>query len=289
MPWFTGRRRSTEVPEEISSPVSSLLPHSDQEQQRLFFQHYMMRTILGGNIAAPLSYVPSTVVDIGCGTGQWALEVAYEMPAAKVVGIDLTLPRVDRSHPHYPRNCLFERLNALEPLPFAPQSIDYLHLRFMSSSIPLATWPQVIPRLVSYVKIGGWVEWVESGPIYAAGPAFSQLCSAWDEFGRRRGHLARPGPQIAQALQAAGLIDVAYQPVQVPVGVYGGRLGKMTTQDAVAIFRALRPGILQFQIMTPQEFDWCIEQMQVEMNDPRSSLQTTWEIAIACGQREGLS
>jgi hypothetical protein len=285
MPWFTRRRRSSEASEETSSPVSSLLPHTNQEQHRLFFQHYMMRTILGGNIAAPLSRAPSAVIDIGCGTGQWALEIAYEIPTAKVVGIDLELPQVDTSHPQYPRNCSFECLNALEPLPYAPQSIDYIHLRFMSSSIPVATWPQIVPRLASHLKTGGWMEWIESGPIYAAGPAFGQLCAAWEEFGQRRGHLARPGSQIAQALQAAGLHSVAYQPVRVPIGAYGGRLGRMTAQDGIAIFRALRPGILKFQIMTPQEFDWCLDQAQFEMNDPRSSLQTTWEIAIAYGQR----
>ena len=70
LPWFT-RYRSSESSEEINSPVSELLPHTSQEQNRLFFQHYMMRTILKGNIAAPLSSAPAMIVDIGCGTGQW--------------------------------------------------------------------------------------------------------------------------------------------------------------------------------------------------------------------------
>jgi len=245
----------------------------------------MMRTILGGNIVAPLPYTPSTIVDVGCGTGQWVLDVANEIPAAKVIGIDLELPQTGTTHPHYPRNCSFERLNALDPLPYAPQSIDYMHLRFMSSALPLDTWPQVIPRLASYVKMGGWIEWVESGPIYAAGPAFQQLCAAWEELRRRHGHLAHPGPQIAQSLQLAGLIGVVYQPVRVPIGAYGGRLGRMVAQDGIATFRALRPGILEFQLMTPQEFDWCIDQAQFEVNDQRGAFQSTWEIAVAYGHR----
>jgi len=284
VPWFT-RHRSSESSEEINSPVSELLPHTTQEQYRLSYQHYMMRTILGGNITAPLSAAPAMIVDIGCGTGQWVLEVARAMPGSIVVGIDLEIPQVNMAHPYYPRNCSFERLNVLEPFPYMLQSIDYLHLRFMSSSIPLAMWSHVFHCLASYLKPGGWIEWVEVGAVFDGSPALNRLCKAWDELGRQRGHLARPGSQIAQTLQTLELINITYRPVRVPLGAYGGQIGRMTAQDGIAIFHALRPGILNLQTMTPQEFDWCLGQVQVELNDPRNSLQTTVEFAIAYGQR----
>ena len=282
------KKRRPEGPSPADAAVSSLLPHTSQEQNRIYFQHHMMRTILGGNIMAPLTYRPQSILDVGCGTGQWALEVAYEIPEASVLGIDLELPTVDRANPQFPRNCYFAQQNILEPFPYPPQSFDYIHLRFMSSSIPFTRWPQELGRLITLLRPGGWLEWVESGPVVGAGPAFTYLCEAWAELGRRRGYLARPGAHLLEALRMTPLVNAAYYPVDVPIGVYGERIGKMTAQDGLSIFNALRPGIIGLNIMSAEEFRWCLEQAQFEVQDPGAPYRAVWTIAIACGQRDAL-
>ncbi len=52
-----------------------MLPRDDQEINRLDFQHYRLRYALRSNYAAPIGR-PRSILDVGCGTGRWALEMA---------------------------------------------------------------------------------------------------------------------------------------------------------------------------------------------------------------------
>src|SRR5260221_6576571 len=71
-----------------------LLPKDDAEIHRLDFQHYMLHSALRSNYLAPIGQ-PRDILDVGTGTGRWALEMALAFPAANVVGVDLVAPPVD--------------------------------------------------------------------------------------------------------------------------------------------------------------------------------------------------
>jgi tRNA G46 methylase TrmB len=68
-----------------------MLPSDDAEINRLDFQHYMLRYALRGNYLAPLTR-PRGILDVGSGTGRWAMEMAAQYPEASVVGVDITSP-----------------------------------------------------------------------------------------------------------------------------------------------------------------------------------------------------
>ena len=74
--------------------VPYVLPKDMGEVNRLDFQHYMMRAALHGNYAAPIS-APESILDVGCGTGRGAIEMAQLFPAARVVGVDVGPPSRD--------------------------------------------------------------------------------------------------------------------------------------------------------------------------------------------------
>jgi SAM-dependent methyltransferase len=65
-----------------------MLPKDLKEVNRLDFQHYVLRAILKSNYLAPIRQ-PRRILDVGCGTGQWAYELARGFPQAQVVGLDL--------------------------------------------------------------------------------------------------------------------------------------------------------------------------------------------------------
>lgn len=68
----------------------NLLPNDETEQDRLDLHHYLFKVLLGNkNYLAPIKN-PHRILDVGTGTGIWALDVAEELPSAKVVGTDLT-------------------------------------------------------------------------------------------------------------------------------------------------------------------------------------------------------
>ncbi|WEW60687.1 hypothetical protein PRK78_006174 [Emydomyces testavorans] len=70
---------------------SYLLPNDDQENDRLDMQHAVfLRSIKGKLGLAPISKNVQNVLDVGTGTGIWALDFADEFPSAEVIGTDLS-------------------------------------------------------------------------------------------------------------------------------------------------------------------------------------------------------
>ncbi len=67
------------------------LPNDENEQDRLNLQHHLCRIALNGRLY--LCPLPKDeihdVLDVGCGTGLWCIDVADELPHAQVLGFDL--------------------------------------------------------------------------------------------------------------------------------------------------------------------------------------------------------
>jgi tRNA G46 methylase TrmB len=67
----------------------NLMPTDEMEQDRLDLHHEIMLQLLDGDLhLAPLGD-PQRILDIGTGTGIWAIDAADRYPAAKVIGTDL--------------------------------------------------------------------------------------------------------------------------------------------------------------------------------------------------------
>src|SRR5919108_5728363 len=92
--------------------VPYIFPRHASEIDRLDLQHYALREALGANYLA-LIVKPARVLDVGCGTGQWAVELCQQFPDALVVGLDLHITKLQRA----PNFCLL-RSNLLQGLPF---------------------------------------------------------------------------------------------------------------------------------------------------------------------------
>lgn len=66
------------------------MPNDEPEQERINMQHHAGFLALGKrNYLSPLVN-PRTVLDLGTGTGIWAVEVAEQLPAADIIGVDLS-------------------------------------------------------------------------------------------------------------------------------------------------------------------------------------------------------
>ncbi|KAG8943075.1 hypothetical protein FRC04_003221 [Tulasnella sp. 424] len=111
------------------APMYSL-PTDAKEHNRLDYQHEMIKHLLGDSIYPNPDVVKNAlsldadstpnIVDIGTGSGVWAIEMAEQFPHANVLGCDIVLP----NHPSdaVPSNCRFEFLdvnkdmNKLQPI-----------------------------------------------------------------------------------------------------------------------------------------------------------------------------
>ncbi|RUO96784.1 hypothetical protein BC936DRAFT_141459, partial [Jimgerdemannia flammicorona] len=61
-----------------------ILPTDQDEIDRLNFQHYIIRQLQHGNYNAPIEDSLTNgikVLDAGCGTGRWTIDMAEDYPA----------------------------------------------------------------------------------------------------------------------------------------------------------------------------------------------------------------
>ncbi|KAG8914673.1 hypothetical protein FRC00_011594 [Tulasnella sp. 408] len=123
-----------------------MLPTDSSEHARLDLQHEIVRLMLGGELyqtpelvkvtLAPQENTRRRVLDVGAGSGKWAIEMAKEFPHADVLGIDLVQPDI-LSDPtrRVPSNCSFQITDANKDMGAIGSGYDLVHLRCVEAGI----------------------------------------------------------------------------------------------------------------------------------------------------------
>ncbi|WP_069802810.1 class I SAM-dependent methyltransferase [Thermogemmatispora onikobensis] len=304
MPWWFFRRRSRNttpaqsssgwLPGEVALPRLQgsrrylqeqpyLLPKDLGEVNRLDFQHYILRAALHGNYLAPLQQ-PRRILDVGCGTGQWAFELAHQFPQAEVVGLDLEQVKATTSPPP---NYRFVQGDILQGLPFDNNSFDFVHQRLLFLAIPQAAWPTAVQELARVTAPGGWVELVEASiapkDLTPSGAVTQRLFTLGGQLAALRGIDSEGvvASSLDHYLSATGLIHIERRQIEVPVGEWGGRLGSLMALNFREGAKALSAPIAHRFTITEQEVATAIEEMLQEFN----RYHTKYSYIVAYGQK----
>ena len=272
---------------EYTLGVPYLLPADMAEVNRLDFQHYLLRQALKGNYAAPLTN-PRSILDVGTGTGRWAREMATLFPQANVIGLDVKIPATDDQADEgagpdlRPPNYTFVPANVLEGLPFADASFDFVHQRLLLLALPADRWPQAIRELIRVTVPGGWVELVEaSARSDNAGPA-NRTVSTWIiAASKKLGIDVTVTDNLPPLLEAAGLVNVKQRAVKIPLGAWGGRMGKMAETDVASAAAALKPLVLSGAAVSPEEWD----ETMLAWNEEMKTRKASGIVYVVYGQR----
>jgi SAM-dependent methyltransferase len=134
-----------------------VLPNDDEEQDRLDLLHHIFMLMLGGKLSdVPFTKPPARVLDVGTGTGIWAIDYADENPDSFVLGTDLS-----PIQPTWvPPNAKFYIDDAESEWVYSPdEHFDFIHVRGMSGSIN--DWDRLCQQAYAHVVPGGWVEFQE--------------------------------------------------------------------------------------------------------------------------------
>ncbi|KAE8407132.1 S-adenosyl-L-methionine-dependent methyltransferase [Aspergillus pseudonomiae] len=134
-----------------------MLPCDEQEQDRLDFLHKALSLAMRSDVQIHVPYpVNGKVLDLGCGTGLWAINLAERNPGAFVVGVDLSPIQPST----YPWNCQF-----YAPFDFesswnlGEECWDMIHLRMGCGSV--VNWHSLYRKVLAHLRCGAWFEQVE--------------------------------------------------------------------------------------------------------------------------------
>ena len=205
------------------------LPNDEIEQARLDLQHHIYRLCLGGALfRAPINN-PQSVLDIGTGTGIWAIEFADEFPGAVVIGTDLS-----PIQPGFvPPNIKFYVDDFEQSWEFPEVGkFDYIHWRSLSGST--ANWSKLYRQAYENLKPGAWLEvheydaWVysDSDPKMEKAPWTLEWCETLNKLSTDFGKVLNVGRFHRQWMQEAGFVDteewlvkvrILYLPLCVPL------------------------------------------------------------------------
>ncbi|KAF8245535.1 UMTA methyltransferase family protein [Wilcoxina mikolae CBS 423.85] len=197
----------------------NLMPTDEMEQDRLDLHHEIMLQLLDGDLhLAPLED-PRRILDIGTGTGIWAIDAADRYPKAKVIGTDLS-----PIQPAWvPENCKFEVDDAEQEWLYPPDYFDFIHARNLAQAIE--NWPILMEQAYHCTKPGGYVEIAELGAevfsddnTLSENNGFKRYLEYIDKAFVKLGRPQCSAQTLRQNLENAGFVDVQVSSFKQPFG-----------------------------------------------------------------------
>ncbi|CDO70648.1 hypothetical protein BN946_scf184756.g15 [Trametes cinnabarina] len=119
---------------------------------------------------------PDSVLDLGCGTGLWAIEAAKFWPHCRVVGFDKLAIQPDLTQVKLGIDCreLSERVkwvhgDFLDRLPFEDDQFEFVRICNIGLAVPEIFWQDLLLECSRVLKPGGCIEIMEEDLIFPAG------------------------------------------------------------------------------------------------------------------------
>ncbi|EME82346.1 uncharacterized protein MYCFIDRAFT_40393 [Pseudocercospora fijiensis CIRAD86] len=267
------------------------LPNDEQEQERMDITYHALRlTLEEKHWHCPLES-PRHVLDVGTGTGIWALDVADDNPSAQVVGIDLSPIQPTA----VPPNLEFQIMDADEEWDFT-NKFDFIHTRLMNG-FSIKSWDHFYSEAFISLQPGGWVENQEfdlafgsdDGTMRADG-AVQRWEDLWNEGVGKFGLTGRCYPeQMKQKMEAAGFVNCAIKAFKIPVGPWPK--DPRLRQAGLLYLVGLLEGVSGLSVRTfTMGLGWSVEEMEVLLMEvkrewKKKSIHSYTPLYIVYGQK----
>ncbi|KAA8914987.1 TAM domain methyltransferase [Sphaerosporella brunnea] len=235
------------------------LPNDEQEQDRLDMMHHIYSLLLGGQLhLAPLQD-PHRILDVGCGTGIWVIDMADKFPSAEVTGTDLS-----PIQPGWvPPNSMFVIEDAEGEWTWS-KPFDFIHVRGMAGSIK--DWPLLIKNAYESLAPGGYLEIFEA-PVFdllSDDGTYNDKTALWRyyslvrEASKKTGRSLQLDGKFAEHFAKAGFVDYDVTVKKMPLGAWPAdkrmkELGKWMALMVESGFEAYGLALLTRVLSLPTE------------------------------------
>ena len=269
-------------------------PESPTELARLMNQDRLVTESIGGIFpeSPDLSNVHD-ILDMACGPGGWALEVAFTYPKIKVVGVDISQIVVDYARAQAWSqgldNATFKKMNMLQPFDFPDNSFDLVNARFIAGFTPRTAWPKLVQECFRITRPGGIIRLTEPEMNFATTPTFVKMAVLGTQAIKSAGlgfsidgHQINITPILGRLLRDAG-----YQNIQKKAHVIDFSAGEKAHygfyQNYMIAAQLAQPFLLQMRAGTREELDQLYRDMLIEML--QDDFQALWFLLTAWGRK----
>jgi len=214
------------------------------------------------------------ILDVGTGTGIWAMDVADDYPDALVLGIDLSPIQPTL----VPPNLEFQVFDVEETWN-TPNRFDLVHTRVMNG-FSIKSWPHFYEQAFISMRPGGWVEnqeidlnFTTDDNTMPADSAILRWQTLWNQGIESVGMTGRCYvDKIKQQMMDAGFINVTVRPYKIPSGPWpkDKRLREAGIYHHVGMFEGLTG--LSMRVFT-RLLGWSVEEMELLLMQVRAELK----------------
>ena len=249
------------------------------EMGRLSRQSRIATQVLGGHVPHTLDLSQfHHVLDVACGPGTWALDVAQDYPQTQVTGFDISRLMVDYANSiaaiEEQHNAHFRVMDATQPLDFSDNAFDLVHIRFVSGFMPASKWPMLLLECRRVLCPGGVLVMTESElPI-----STSQTLEYLHRIMAQAFHLAGQGfspdgrhlgitPMMGRLIRDANFQQIHHIGYANDLSIGTDLHRDYFYPNQVTVFRLVQPFLVQAGVIKQQEIERLYEQMLEEIQD----------------------
>jgi ubiquinone/menaquinone biosynthesis C-methylase UbiE len=262
-----------------NTPSNFLNMDSGAEIARQMDQDLLITRAMGGLFAEhPDLMRVQQVLDVCCGPGGWALELAFMYPHLEVTGIDKSRNMVDyaraQARVQHLENIFFHPMDVTQPLDFPDDSFDIVNARFISSFLSVDDWPHVVCELARVVKPGGIVRLTEfDEPGISNSPAHEKMKRLYEQALKRNNQSFYPlsesphrgiTPMLEKFLRDAGCLYICEQAHVINYSA-GKRAAVGNYENLKVVYKLGQPFLVATGVATQEELDKLYDQMLLEM------------------------
>ncbi|PCD46662.1 hypothetical protein AU210_002063 [Fusarium oxysporum f. sp. radicis-cucumerinum] len=249
-------------------------PNDERQKESIDISHHYLMLLLDGKLSlAPSSDDLEKVLDIGTGTGIWAIDFADQYPNAQVIGTDLSPIQPD----WVPPNVRFELEDATSNWTWSNDSIDFVHMRYLIGAI--TDWGALFKEAFRCCKPGAFVESVEVNPTFLSDDETASDVMAvqtWNKLFREASKaFGRSFCEIegdVELLAAAGFVDLQVTDFKVPVG--GWAKDSKLRQVGQFLRATIENDLEGYTLMAWQQFlGWPRDEYELFLMDMRKALR----------------
>ncbi|KAH7229996.1 hypothetical protein NW759_015401 [Fusarium solani] len=201
--------------------LNYFLPNDDPLLESLDLTHHYLTILLDEELfLAPVKEENmQRVLDVGTGTGIWAIEFADRYPGAEVIGTDLS-----PCQPQWiPPNARFEIDDATLTWTWDPDQFNFIHIRYLFGAVK--DWGGLFKEAYRCCAPGGWVQSTEANVEFRSDdgtvdkePSLHMFTKLFQEGGKALGRPFFVDHLQETEFRKAGFVDVQVIDHKLPVG-----------------------------------------------------------------------